>query len=188
MNGQETHVIAAGFENLENKNQKDMEMAYKLLKMTEKDREGVIEVYNYFILNSMAAYRGKKVALDYFDNFLYTARNYLALTVRGEGGEVVGFAMLNPYHSAESFNKTATITYFVMPEYTGKGIGGAILNIFIKWARKRKISNILANVSSLNTQSLKFHQKNGFVKCGLLQGIGRKFGQDFNVVWMQKKI
>jgi len=55
-------------------------------------------------------------------------------------------------------------------------------------AKEKGISSILAGISSLNSVSLAFHKKRGFQECGRFQKIGRKWGQDFDVVWMQKII
>ena len=55
-------------------------------------------------------------------------------------------------------------------------------------ASEKGINNILAGISSLNSASLAFHRKRGFQERGCFQRIGRKWGQDFDVVWMQKMI
>jgi phosphinothricin acetyltransferase len=50
------------------------------------------------------------------------------------------------------------------------------------------VETILASISSRNEGSLRFHRKHGFRECGCFEGVGRKFDQDFDVVWMQKRI
>ena len=52
--------------------------------------------------------------------------------------------------------------------------------------RKSHIDTLLADISSLNEPSIKFHEKLGFSHCGSFKRVGRKFGKDFDVVWMQK--
>ncbi len=55
-------------------------------------------------------------------------------------------------------------------------------------AREKGITSIMASISSLNSKSLNFHKKQGFRECGRFLRIGRKWGQEFDVVWMQKMI
>ena len=55
-------------------------------------------------------------------------------------------------------------------------------------AKNKGIRNILASITSKNANSIKFHEKNGFVKCGEFSEIGRKFGNTFDVIWMIKKL
>ena len=73
-----------------------------------------------------------------------------------------------------------------MPEFTWQGIGKKIMEFFIQEAKKINIATLLADISSLNKQSIKFHEKMGFAHCGRLRSVGRKFGKDFDVIWMQK--
>lgn len=104
------------------------------------------------------------------------------------GDRVVGFGFLRPYRNTEAFRHTAEITYFILPEHTRKGLGKRLLNVLEREADKMGITTLLANISSLNKQSLKFHKKNGFKRCGTFRKIGTKFGGDFDVVWMQKTL
>jgi L-amino acid N-acyltransferase YncA len=163
-------------------------MAYKLKKISEKDRTAVIDIFNYFIKNSFAAYPESEVQYQKFDRFLDITAGYPAITVRDESNQVVGFAFLHPYHSDDSLSHTAEICYFILPEHTRKGLGVLILEYFISEAKKMGISIFLASISSLNDQSIQFHLKQGFIECGRFKGIGRKHGQTFDVVWMQKNL
>jgi phosphinothricin acetyltransferase len=78
------------------------------------------------------------------------------------------------------------LTYFLAPEHTRKGIGGMILATLIREACQQGIDRVLASISSLNPDSLAFHAKKGFEEVGRLNGIGRKFDRDFDVVYMQR--
>ncbi|MBE0481730.1 MAG: GNAT family N-acetyltransferase [Dehalococcoidia bacterium] len=61
-----------------------------------------------------------------------------------------------------------------------------MLSLLIREASQMGIDTLLASISSRNQSSIDFHKKNGFTECGKFVSIGRKFGQDFDVVWMQK--
>jgi L-amino acid N-acyltransferase YncA len=50
------------------------------------------------------------------------------------------------------------------------------------------VDTILASISSRNDGSIRFHKKNGFRECGRFRRVGRKFGQDFDIVWMQLRL
>jgi phosphinothricin acetyltransferase len=63
-----------------------------------------------------------------------------------------------------------------------------VLEQFIKAAKEREIEPLLANISSRNEVSLQFHRKNGFEECGRFRRIGKKFGNEFDVVWMQLEL
>ena len=163
-------------------------MNYHFKKLLENDRKDVIDISNYFIENSFAAYPESRVGYEIFDNVLKSTTGYPAITVKTDSQETIGVAWLRAFIPFDTMKRTATITYFILPEYTRKGIGTAILEHLIEKAKKMGIDTILANISSLNEKSINFHLKNGFREVGRFKKVGKKFGRDFDVVWMQKMI
>ncbi len=163
-------------------------MDYRLEPMSPDHRKPVIDIYNHYIEKSWAAYPDEPVVYALFDRFLDMTRGYPSLVVRTDSGEVVGFAFLRAFLPAATFSRTAEITYFILPEHTRRGIGEKILKRFEENASKAGVDNLLASISSRNGFSLEFHRKHGFTECGRLRNVGRKFGEDFDVVWMQKMI
>jgi phosphinothricin acetyltransferase len=163
-------------------------MTYSLESMTKEHCMPVIDIFNHFVENSYAAYLEQKVGYDFFRMFLGMANGYPAMVAKDSLGEIVGFALMHAHHPANSFARTAELTYFIRPEHTGKGIGRTFLNFFITESKKHGIDNLVASISSLNEGSLNFHHKCGFEECGRFKNIGRKFDRDFDVVWMQKQL
>ncbi len=163
-------------------------MTYELADLSENDRSEVVAVFNHFVQHSFAAYPEEPVGEDFFDRILELSRGYPAVTVKTETGVVAGFGFLRAFHPTGTFRRTAEIAYFLLPEHTGRGIGQRMLSFFITRAREIGIDNLLASVSSLNEQSLRFHEKAGFERCGTFRSVGRKKGRDFDVVWFQKRI
>ena len=163
-------------------------MDYRFEPLSESDREPVIDILNYFIEHGFAAYPEDKIGEEFFGRILEMTRGYPAVSVRAPSGECAGFAFLRAYHSARTLRRTAEITYFLAPEHTGKGTGGRLIEHLGREARKLGIDNILASISSLNEGSIRFHLRNGFAECGRFRAVGRKFGRDFDVVWMQKRL
>lgn len=162
-------------------------MSYIIRKATDSDREAVTDIFNYFVENSFAAYPDKKFGYEIFDIFKGIAKGGSFYAVEFEG-KITGFGFLKQYHSAAAFSGVSELTYFILPEYTGKGIGTELLNILISDAKNMGIRTVIADISSLNETSLNFHKKNGFVECGRFKDIGRKHGKEFDVVYMQKFI
>lgn len=161
-------------------------MSYTFAPMKASDGQSIIDIFNFFIENSFAAYPDKKVELSFYDQFMKMAQGYPSAVVRDERDQIVGFALLHAHHSASSFKRCAEITYFLLPRHTRKGIGSRVLAQFEKAAKEMGVDTILAGISSINENSIRFHRKHGFVECGRFRRIGKKFGNDFDVVWMQK--
>jgi phosphinothricin acetyltransferase len=161
---------------------------YSFEKVSESHRQAVIDIFNYFVRQSHAAYLEKAVDYLFFDQFLKMCRGYPGLVIKNGDQQVVGFGFMRPHHFADSFQRAAEVTYFILPENTRQGLGTAMLDLFVREARKRGIDSLLANISSRNQESIRFHLKNSFQECGRFLRVGRKFGEDFDVVWMQKHL
>jgi phosphinothricin acetyltransferase len=163
-------------------------MDYSISPMRHEDREAIIDIFNYYVENSFAAYPENKLPYQAFDIFLEMSKGYPTGSVRDANGEVVGFGMLRAHNPMPAFSHTAEATYFIHPDHTGKGLGMLLLAFLEKGGREKGLTTILASISSLNPGSIEFHRKNGFTECGRFRKVGRKKGHDFDTVWMQKML
>lgn len=145
-----------------------------------------MDIFNHYVENSFAAYPETKLSYDAFDMFLQMSQDYPTAKVIDKNGRAIGFGMLRSHNPMPTFAKTAEITYFIDPDHTRKGIGTKLLRFLEEEAMKKGITNILANISSLNPESIDFHKKSGFIECGRFKNVGRKKGKLFDTVWMQK--
>lgn len=155
--------------------------------MAAKHGPQIMDVFNYYVENSFAAYPKTPLPPLFFSKFLEMTNGYPAFAMVDEhSGQVAGFCFLKPYSPFPTFRRTAEISYFLKPDYTHKGLGTAALQKLQDEAAKMRIRCLLAGISSRNEQSLCFHKKNGFVECGRFKEIGEKKALPFDVIWMQK--
>jgi L-amino acid N-acyltransferase YncA len=148
----------------------------------------VIDIFNYYVENSFSAYPEHKVPYEFFDAILNMCKGYPSTIVKNNNGEIIGFGMLRPFNPIPTFSRTAEITYFLKPGFTGQGVGKAILDFLTNKGREEGLTSILASISSLNEGSIRFHLKNGFSECGRLKSIGLKKGTVFDVVYYQRML
>jgi len=163
-------------------------MEYTIHPITEQDREPIIDIFNYYVENSFAAYPETQVPYEAFDTFRKMSEGYPSGVIKIQNGTIVGFGMLRSYNPIPVFAKTAEVTYFLHPDCTGKGLGIMLLEFLENQGREKGITNLLASISSRNPRSIAFHKKNGFVECGCFKNAGEKRRQLFDVIWMQKTI
>lgn len=164
-------------------------MNYTFELLEEKHRIPIIDIYNHYVENSYAAYPEKKVPYEFFDIMLEKTKGYPAYSIINDlTNQIVGFCYLKAYHPFSVFKETAEITYFIDPLEAGKGIGKKALQLLEEKGKAMGIKQILASISSLNEQSITFHQKNGFKECGRFKKIINKNGVCFDIIWMQKEI
>ena len=163
-------------------------MDFTIAPVLKEDGKAIIDIFNHYVENSFAAYPEGRAPYEFFDLLLNLSEGYPFLVARDCGGNVLGFALLRPHNPMPVFSRTAEVTCFIAPEHTGKGMGKALQERLLHEAGEKGIDNVLASISSLNPASLAFHKKRGFQECGRMLKTGRKWGRDFDVVWMQKMI
>jgi phosphinothricin acetyltransferase len=160
--------------------------AYRFSPITNADGKEIIDLFNYYIGNSYAAYPEQKVPYGFFSLFLEAAKNYPSVVAHPENGPLAGFGLLRPHNPMQAFRHSAEITYFVQPELTGKGLGTQMLAHLERAGKEMGITTLLASISSLNEGSIRFHERHGFIGCGRFARVGIKNGIVFDTVWMQK--
>ncbi|MBI1912431.1 MAG: N-acetyltransferase [Deltaproteobacteria bacterium] len=163
-------------------------MEFNIRKAERTDKKPVIDILNYYIESSFAAYPEKKAEYSFFDSMKEIARGNSFYVIEASGGQVIGFGLLKKVYAFDVFNRAGEVGYFIKPEYTHRGLGIMLLSVLENDAMALGIETLLASVSSMNPESIAFHLKNGFVECGRFVRIGLKHGKIFDVVWMQKDL
>lgn len=163
-------------------------MNFTFDKMEKQHRKAVTDILNYYIENTTAAYRKEAVEEDFVLELMEGAEVYRSFVIKNEAGDIVGFCLLEPHSPLSTFSAAAEVMYFIHENATGMGAGGQALKKLEDEARKLGVKKLLADISSENSGSIRFHKKNGFVEYGKLDDIGCKFGRNFGVVYLAKDL
>jgi L-amino acid N-acyltransferase YncA len=161
---------------------------YNIRPADDVDAGRITEIFNHFIMNTFAAYPSTPADESILSRMKGMAGSLPIYIVETSNRIVVGFAGLRPLHFADTMNRSAEVTIFILPEHTRHGLGGQILARMEDDAKALGVDTIIGGASSHNQTSLNFQRKHGFVECGRFQRVGRKFDQDFDIIWMQKFI
>lgn len=164
----------------------DQSQSYTIKDLDTEHAEEVMKIFNHYVASGFAAFFDEPLPDMFFSRLREMARGYPAVAAVAADGTVAGFAFLRAFHAAPTFNRTAETTYFIHPDHTRKGLGKLLLDRLIEESPGVGVDNLVASVSSLNAESLAFHEKNGFRESGRLAAVGRKRGADFDLVLMQR--
>ena len=154
-------------------------------KLSDKYKEEVMEIYNYYIENTFAAYPGNKLPSRFFDNLMEEIGDYPAFVVKNRE-KVVGFCFLSNYKHYKTFRQTALINTFLSIEVKGLGVGDYCLKKLEEEAKNYGIKNLLSILPNKNALGVRYYHTNGFRTCGTISDIGTKFGESFGLVIMKK--
>ena len=156
-------------------------------RLTAKYKKETIDIFNYYIEHTTAAYRSEKVGYDFF-NTLVDDDIVSAYAIMNNANEVIGFCMLEKYKNIRTFDGIGDCMYFIKSGMTGKGMGRKILSLLENDAKQHSMKKLVVDISDENEQSIAFHKNNGFVEYGRLKNCWKKFGRNIGIVYMYKEI
>jgi phosphinothricin acetyltransferase len=106
----------------------------------------------------------------------------------GDGGEVVGWAAYGDFRDAQKwpgYLPTVEHTVHVRGDRWGRGVGRLLIEALAVRARAAGKRVMVGGIDGSNVDSIRFHERLGFVEVARLPGIGEKFGRRLDLVLMQ---
>jgi L-amino acid N-acyltransferase YncA len=102
---------------------------------------------------------------------------------------VVGFAYAAPFRTRSAYRYTVEDSVYVDPAALGKGIGRKLLSELVRICAHQGFRQMVAVIGdSSNKGSIALHAALAFRPAGTLHGVGCKFGQSLDVVFMQRPL
>jgi phosphinothricin acetyltransferase len=118
-----------------------------------------------------------------------TGAGYPWLVARDASERVVGFAYASAYRARPGYRYTVEDSVYVAADCGRSRIGSRLLGSLIDVCAARGDRQMIAVIGdSENTASIALHARLGFVHCGRLECVGRKFGRWLDVVLMQRPL
>jgi L-amino acid N-acyltransferase YncA len=103
----------------------------------------------------------------------------------GEANGIAGFASFGNFRSWPGYRFTVEGTIYVHADARGRGVGTALMTSLAERAAILGKHSMIACVDSENHASLRFLERFGFQRVGLLPEAGFKFGNFLNLVLLQ---
>lgn len=163
-------------------------MNIKLIDLMENDFNLVKEIYDYYILNSTVTFHKDLISIEELKNVILIAHpKYKSFLIDYEG-KTCGYCYISQYKKRPAYDRTAEITIYLKPEYSGKGIGEETLNMLESVAKKNEICVLIAIIAGENQASIRLFEKCGYEQCAHFKKVGEKFDRLLDVVAYQKII
>lgn len=163
-------------------------MNLKLIDLKETDFHLVKKIYDHYILNSTATFHTDLISIEELKSVILTDHpKYKSFLIDYEG-EVCGYCYIAQYKKRQAYDRTAEITIYLKPEYSGKGVGKATIEQLENIAKSKDICVLIGIISGNNLPSIKLFEKCGYEKCAHFKQVGRKFDMILDVVAYQKII
>lgn len=156
--------------------------------VTEDDLSAIKEIYDYYILNTTSTFHAESIPISELKEFLFIANPKYPSFVLREKDEVIGYCFLTPYKKRQAYDRTAELSIYLKPGYTGREIGVAALERLEEAAGRSGIRVLVGTLCGENRASIRLMEKCGYTRCAHLKNVGEKFGNVLDVVIYQKEL
>ncbi len=155
----------------------------------ESDLPGLLAIYNDVIATSTAIYSYVPVTLE--DRVQWwrgrVAAGYPVLVGVDDSG-VIGFSTFGDFRTWPGYRFTVEHSVHVRADRRGQGIGKDLVEALFPRAAALGKHVMIAGVDAANEPSIRFHERLGFRRAGLLREVGHKFDRWLDLVFLQRWI
>lgn len=156
--------------------------------VTRQDLDTILGIYNHYVLNSTATFHSVPLTAKELEEFLFVAHPKYPAFMSLEGDGTAGYCFLTQYKKRQAYDRSAEVSVYLKPGFTGRGIGVLALRHLETAARASGIRVLVGTICGENHPSIRLMEKAGFTRCACLKNIGEKFGKIMDVVVYQKEI
>jgi phosphinothricin acetyltransferase len=163
-------------------------MEIQLVDMTDSDFDLVKEIYDHYILSSTATFHTDKITTAELKDYILIGHpKYKSFLVKYKNN-ICGFCYISRFKDRQAYDRTAEVTIYLKPEYTGQKIGTYVLKELETIAINNGISILVAIIGGENDQSIRLFEKGGYEKCAHFRKVGEKFNRILDMVAYQKNL
>lgn len=108
---------------------------------------------------------------------------------------LVGYAYAGPFHPRAAFFRSVETSIYVKQGFHQCGVGRALYERLESALKQQGIVNLNACIAYpdpedeyLTLDSVRFHERIGYVKCAHFHKCGWKFNRWYDLIWMEKMI
>ena len=152
------------------------------------DLNFALDLYNYYILNTTAAFDHEKITMEELQARLsYHNGKYRTFLVCDKPDKnIMGFCFLKQFRTKPAYDKSAEIGLYLQPEKTGQKLGHHIIRFLEEYARGNDIEVIIATISGENVNSIKLFDRMGYERCAHFRKIAVKFNRRLDLIQYEK--
>jgi phosphinothricin acetyltransferase len=152
---------------------------------TLADLESITVIYNEAILEGGFTGDLQPLSIERRRAWFFDHRDRYSIFVKSMGNSLVGYASLSPYRNGRNaFNETCEISYYLVSQQRGLGIGKELVGHAIEHAGHLGFRLIVAMILECNQRSIDLLLEFGFSISGRLPKAAKINGEYFDHVFL----
>lgn len=156
----------------------------------EHDLPALTAIYNHYVEHTHITFDIEPFTVEqrraWFESYLPTGRHRLLVAVAGD--DVLGYATSGSFRSKPAYGPSVETTVYCAAEATGRGVGRRLYAALFDAIAEEDVHRAYAGVALPNAGSLALHRAFGFADIGVFTQVGRKFGQWWDVLWLERPL
>ena len=150
-------------------------------KAIKEDAIQITEIYNYYILNSIATFEEKVLNGEEMERRIEKISLTKPFLVYEESREILGYAYASEWNKRSAYKFSAESTVYLKDGQQRKGVGSMLYRQLLQELQAMKYRAIIGGISLPNKASIAFHEKFDFKKVAHFQKVGYKFDKWIDV-------
>lgn len=162
-------------------------MALTIRDLAEPDLAGVVAIYNEVAATSTAIF-DDRAATPASRRRWWQERVGLGypVLIAVDGDLVLGFSSFGDFRSWPGYRHTVEHTVHVRADARRCGVGRGLVEALFPRAAALDKHVMVGGVDAANEASIRFHERLGFERVGLLREVGRKFDRWLDLAFLQR--
>lgn len=168
------------------------------------DAEAILAIYTPYVEQTAITFEYEVPALEEFrqrivktlEHYPYLVAEMVDSEVSAEReGRIVGYAYAGVFKSRAAYDWCVETSIYVAQDYHGRGVGKSLYAELERLLKEQGFLNLNACITwrdepneYITHQSPDFHEHLGYEKCAHFHKCGYKFGQWFDMIWMEKRL
>jgi phosphinothricin acetyltransferase len=158
------------------------------------DLPALTAIYNHYVEHTHITFDLVPYTVEqrraWFDHYAETGPHRLLVAVDRVGADevVIGYATSGRFRDKPAYAPSVETSVYCAPDAVGRGAGSALYVALFDALAGEDVHRAFAGVALPNDASLAFHRGFGYTEVGTFREVGRKFGQWWDVQWLERGI
>ena len=161
--------------------------------VTAADAERLLEIYTPYVTDTAVSFEYDPPTVDEFRGRIAATKEKYPYIAAELDGKLIGYCYVGGFHTRAAYVHSVETSIYIDRAFRRMGVGRALYDEMERRLRAMGVTNLYAGAAYIEQEdeylthdSVKFHEKCGFVRCARFHGCGVKFGRRYDLIYLEK--